>query len=99
MEIVEVSRKIKCLIEMALKGEISWFNLGLLIDGLTPTLARSREIIRILLKELENYQSSCLVMYPKDEHVLDIDEDNSNVNEEILEGDSKENGFELVDER
>ena len=58
MEIVEVSRKIKCLIEMALKGEISWFNLGLLIDGLTPTLARSREIIRILWKELETHQNS-----------------------------------------
>ena len=99
MEIVYTSTKITCLIEMALKGENSWLTLGLLIDGLTPSLARSREIIRILLKELENYQSSCLVMYPKDEHVLDIDEDNSNVDEEILEGDSKENGFELVDER
>ena len=58
MEIVYTSTKITCLIEMALKGENSWLTLGLLIDGLTPTLARSREIIRILWKELETHQNS-----------------------------------------
>ena len=57
MEILDTSVKIKCLIEMALKGEISW----LAIDPvkLTPTLEKARQIIKILLKEFETHQSIC----------------------------------------
>ena len=53
---MDISNKITCLIEIALKGEISSLNLDLLIDGLTPTLEKSRQIIRILLKEFEKHQ-------------------------------------------
>ena len=54
---MDTSNKITCLIEMALKGEISSLNLDLLINGLTPTIEASRQIIRILLKEFERHQS------------------------------------------
>ena len=51
MEKFDASKKITCLIEMALKGEITWLNIDLLIDRLTPNLEISRQIIRALLKE------------------------------------------------
>ena len=54
---MDTSNKITCLIEIALKGEISSLNLDLLINGLTPTIEASRQIIRILLKEFERHQS------------------------------------------
>ena len=49
--------KIKLLVNMALKGEISWINLTSLMDDLTPTLKKSKKVNKILLKELENFQS------------------------------------------
>ena len=49
--------KIKLFINMALKGEISWINLTLLMDDLTPTLKKSKKVNKILLKELETLQS------------------------------------------
>ena len=64
METFDTSIKIKCLIEMALKGEISW----LAIDPvkLTPTLEKSRQIIKILLKEFEKHQSICTLKTSND---------------------------------
>ena len=49
--------KIKLLVNMALKGEISWINLTSLMDDLTPTLKKSKKVNKILLKELETLQS------------------------------------------
>ena len=64
METFDTSSKIKCLIEMALKGEISW----LAIDPvkLTPTLEKARQIIKILLKEFEKHQSICTLKTSND---------------------------------
>ena len=42
MDRIDTSNKIICLIEMAFKGEITWLNLDLLIDGLTPNIGTSR---------------------------------------------------------
>ena len=82
MEIVDTSTKIKCLVEMALKGEMTWFTLNSLIDGLTLNLDSSRQINRILLKEFEKHQLVCTVkksdtvkQFSKD--VINIDEDQS----------------------
>ena len=61
MENVETSVKIKCLIDMALKGEISWQTLDFLFDGLTPTLNKSKQIIKAFLKEFEAHQAICLI--------------------------------------
>ena len=53
----DVSTKIGCLIDMALKNEISWKMLESLLDQVTSTLEKSKEVIKILLKELRSLQS------------------------------------------
>ena len=54
---ISSSVKIKCLIDMALTNEISWPTLNFVIDTLAPTLEKSKEIIKIILKEFEEFQS------------------------------------------
>ena len=49
--------KVKFLISMALNGDVSWKNLTLLMDDLTPTLEKSKKVNEILLKELETLHS------------------------------------------
>ena len=61
MDTVDTSTKIKCLVEMALKGEMTWPILNSLIDGLTLNLESSRQINRILLKEFEKHRSICSI--------------------------------------
>ena len=61
MKTVDTSAKIKCVLEMALKGEISWLMLDSIIAGLTPTLEKSKQIIKALLKEFENHQAMCFM--------------------------------------
>ena len=46
----DVSTKIRCLIEMAMKSEISWTILESLFDELTPSLVKSKHVVKILLK-------------------------------------------------
>ena len=43
METVDTSIKIKCLVEMALKGEMTWLNVDSLIDGLSLNLENARQ--------------------------------------------------------
>ena len=40
---------------LAMKKEISWETLSSLIDDMASTLVKSKEIIRILLNEFENF--------------------------------------------
>ena len=90
MENVETSVKIKCLIDMALKGEISWQTLDFLFDGLTPTLNKSKQIINVLLKEFEKHQSICLIKRSNDDNDL---------SEDVIEIDEDQSTTELVDQR
>ena len=59
MDRFDTSNKIICLIEMAFQGEITWLILYSLIDGLTPNLESSRQIIKVMLKEFESHQTMC----------------------------------------
>ena len=80
METVNTSTKIQCLIEMALKGEMTWPILESLIDGLTLDLENSRQMNRILLKEFEKHQSVCTMNKLDDikpENMIEFDEDQS----------------------
>ena len=106
MERFDTSVKIICLVEMAFKGEITWLNLDSLIDGLTPTLERSRQIIRILLKEFETHQSKCLINRSDDgndvsEDIIEMDETQSNTNSvKAIEGsDYEEDGIQIIEEK
>ena len=73
METFDTSSKIKCLIEMALNGEISWFAIDPV--KLTPTLEKARQIIKILLKEFETHQSICAIKASNDNYGIDYKED------------------------
>ena len=49
--------KIQGLIEMAVQEQLSWQLLAPVLDELTPTIAISKQVIKILLTELETLQS------------------------------------------
>ena len=109
METIDTSFKMKCLIDMALIGEMSWHALDSLVIGLTQTLPRARQIIKTLLKEFETHQSICLkkksdiadnVDHDISEDVIEIDEDLSITNEvkPIQAGESEEDGIEIIEE-
>ena len=85
MENVDTSTKIKCLIQMALKNEISWHTLHSIINELTPTLEKSKQIIKALLKEFENHKLICFINRSDggndiSEDVIEIDENQSITN-------------------
>ena len=52
------SLRVEGVITMALNNEISWKMLDLLLEELTPTLKKSKQVIKILLKELQALSSS-----------------------------------------
>ena len=92
MKTVDTSTKIKCLVEMALKGEMTWHNLDSLIDGLALNLESSRQINRILLKELENHQSICFIKLREDQL--------TSLEDKLIEGRNYEElGIETIEER
>ena len=106
MKTVDTSAKIKCVIEMALKGEISWLMLDSIITGLTPTLEKSKQIIKALLKEFENHQTMCLMKESDidneiSEGVIEIDENQSLTNSvtTIQQRNYEEERFQTFDER
>ena len=76
MKTVDLSIRIKCLIEMTLEDQISWLTLDSIITKLTPTLEKSKQIIRALLKEFKDHQSICLIKRYEDGH--DISEADEN---------------------
>ena len=45
---------------MALNDEISWTTLSSILDDLSPTLSKSKEIIQILVKELYSMKERCM---------------------------------------
>ena len=98
LETVNTSAKIKCLIEMALKGEITWHNLDSIINKLSPTLEKSKLIIRALLEEFKNHQSICSMK--QSEEIIEIDENHYNTDEGTLfhEKISEKDEIEFIEE-
>ena len=85
MEKFDASNKITCLIEMALKGEIAWLILDSLIDGLTPNLESSRQVIKVMLKEFESHQTMCQMKKSNDYIATNNTEQQYNTEVEIIE--------------
>ena len=54
----DASSRIETVIVMALKNEISWKMLDSLLEELTPTIEKSKQVIKILLNELQTLQLS-----------------------------------------
>ena len=46
----------KYSIQIALENKFSWITLASMLDQMTPTLSQSKELVRVLLKELQNLQ-------------------------------------------
>ena len=106
METPDTSVKIKFLIEMALQGEISWLALDPVINRLTPTLEKSRQIIKIILIEFESHQMICTKKISKEdddfpEDIADMNKDQSSVNEMkiIQRSNSEEDEIEIIDKK
>ena len=57
----------KYFIFLALKKEISWDNLAIILDGLATTLQRSKELNKILLEELKQSEESLFTQILRDE--------------------------------
>ena len=97
MERFDTSNKIICLIEMALKSEISWQTLHSAVNGLAPTLEKSKQIITILLEEFETHQSKCVMNRSNNGiDLIEFDDDPSIPDETkiIQQSNSEENIFE-----
>ena len=43
-------------VKMALKNRFSWTTLASMLDQMTPTLVQSKELVRVLLNEIQNLQ-------------------------------------------
>ena len=52
----DVATKIRCLMDMAMKSEISWTILESLFDELTPSLEKLKQVVKVLLKEFQALQ-------------------------------------------
>lgn len=50
----DLSIRIGCIIDTAIKKEISWTTLASILNEMTPTLSKSKQVINILLAVLQN---------------------------------------------
>ena len=58
METIDIpNQNIQALIRMAINEELSWLTLASVLDELIPTIAISKQVIKILLTELETLQT------------------------------------------
>ena len=102
--------KIQSFIEMAVQEQLSWQTLAPVLDELTPTVAISKQVIKILLTELETLQSktknnkvvscsNCEQSSP----VIQIDETENQIQEkdefdwtnEVIETDQEDETFDI----
>ena len=66
----DVATKIRCLMDMAMKSEISWTILESLFDELTPSIEKSKHVVKVLLKEFQALQSKLQKKISSD-HVIE----------------------------
>ena len=52
----------KCLIGMALKNKFSWKSLGNLLEEMAPTLAECKQLVTVLLTELQSFHENKQVL-------------------------------------
>ena len=82
-------------VKMALNNKVSWPTLALMLQDMTPTLKQSRQLVKVLLKELQMLQEKFQNL-AKGDMIPSIDDDvcNDNENIEILEVESTVEKFE-----
>ena len=90
----------KYYISSALQNKITWEALDHFLDDLTPTLATSKHVIKVLLKELQKLQSesqskSDIIELPKETQAEDIIFDDIEVSDDT-DGETEEFPSELI---
>ena len=74
METIEIpNQNIQGLIKMAIKEQLPWLTLASVLDELTPTIAISKQVIKILLKELETIQTKLKEHQDEDDSITEVD--------------------------
>ena len=72
--------KIECFIDAALKKEMSWAILASVIDNMTPTLYKSKEVIKILLDIMEEKLGLTYEVVEDVEPIVEVD-----LNQDVIE--------------
>ena len=75
-------------IKMALEKKITWNMLAFFLNDLTPTLEKSKQVIEILLKELQMLQSKLEEIEIDDKEIIEVLPEESVANNVSIEADS-----------
>ena len=79
----------KSSIQMALENKFHWTTLALILDQMTPTLSQSKELVKVLLSELQTLQEKHQELLQDKAH--SSEDDNHQNNEiEVLEEESRQ---------
>ena len=113
LETIEIpNQNIQGLIKMAINEQLPWLTLASVLDELTPTIAISKQVIKILLKELETIQTKLKEHQDEDESKMEVnsvsqneeskmqfpDEDKIDFTNDVIEIDHADETFENEDE-
>ena len=70
----------KYLIELATQNKMSWKTLEMLLEDLIPTLAKSKQVIKLLIQELQTLHSKLKGKHFSIKEEVEIDEIHSEIN-------------------
>ena len=70
----------KYIIQMALEHKFSWSTLALMLDEMTPTLKHSKQLVKVLLEELQNLQDKYQNLVHQNDKSFINDEEHESVN-------------------
>ena len=68
----------KYIIQMALEHKFSWSTLALMLDEMTPTLKHSKQLVKVLLNELQNLQDKYQnLVHQNDKNFINVEDHES----------------------
>ena len=68
----------KCIIRMTLEHKFSWTTLALMLDDMTPTLKHSKQLVNLLLNELQNLQDKYQnLVHQNDKNFINVEDHES----------------------
>ena len=92
----DIKGKIEYFLDAALKKQIPWMVLENFLDKMTPSLDKSKQVIKILLEIIQDDQESNMNKVTND---LSHDQPNSAEVETIDKINSEEDGFDIIEEK
>ena len=68
----------KYIIKMTLEHKFSWSTLALMLDEMTPTLNQSKQLVKVLLEELQNQQDKYQnLVHQTDRNAINVEDHES----------------------